>query len=385
MLLFLFALVALIFWLSVTVYLTYSRSRMHSLRDVPLSAPFEEPPVVVIIAVRNEETHLTAALQSVIQLQYSRLRILIINDRSTDGTGAILHEFSERYPQITVTQINHLPEGWLGKNHALYTGYQSSTEPWMLFTDADVVFEQDTLQKAMRYVTAKRLNHLTVLPDVKSRSEWLNSMLSTFLVLLEIKQRPWDVHKPKSKASIGVGAFNLVQRTAYEKAGTHTAIALRPDDDLKLGERLKAAGCRQDAIYGRGQIGLEWYTSVKEFVNGLMKNTFSVFEYSLVKVVATGVLPLLLLLVLPLPLLLLCGGATERWMALAILGLQMLLFTIGGGMRTRWWYALMVPAAGALMMYILIRSAWLTLQQGGIYWRESFYPLTELKKGQATP
>lgn len=382
MLLFLFALVTLLFWLVLTAYLAYSRSRMQHLHRVPLAVPFTEPAVVIIIAVRNEEMHLAKALQSVIQLQYSRLRILIINDRSTDGTASILKDFSNQYPHITVTQITKLPEGWLGKNHALYTGYQASTEEWMLFTDADVLFEKDTLQKAMRYATSKRLDHLTVLPEVESRSRWLNSMLSMFLILLEIKQRPWDVNLPNSKASLGVGAFNLVRRTAYEKAGTHTAIALRPDDDLKLGERLKAACCRADAIYGNKQIGLEWYTSVREFVNGLMKNTFSVFDYNLAKVLVTGVLPLLLLLVLPLPLLLLLGDGAERWMAVAILGLQMILFSLPGGMRTYAWYAFMVPVAGALLIYILIRSAILTLKQGGIYWRESFYPLKELKKAR---
>lgn len=382
MLLLYYAVVVLLFWLCLTLYLGYGRSRMQYLKAIPVNTPFAEPSVVIIIAVRNEETHLAQALQSVTQLQYSRYRILIINDRSTDGTAAILKTFEKQHPHISVQHITELPAGWLGKNHALYTGYQASTEAWMLFADADVVFEPYTLQKAMRYCTQNNLDHLTVLPQVQSRSTWLNSMLATFLILLEIRQRPWDVQNPKSKASLGVGAFNLVRRTAYEKAGTHTAIALRPDDDLKLGERIKAARLRQHALYGSGQIELEWYTSVKEFINGLMKNTFSVFDYSVLKVVATGVLPVLLLLVLPLPLLLLWGSATTMWILLAIICIQVTLFMLPGGMRTRWWFAFVIPVAGALLIYIMIRSALLTLKQGGIYWRESFYPLHELKKNK---
>lgn len=375
-----YGLMALVFWLLLMVYVLYSRSRMHYLHSVPLSAASDAPGVVIIIAVRNEESHLAEALQSVSDLQYPNYRILVINDRSTDGTATILADFTSRHKHIQVMQVQELPEGWLGKNHALYKGYRASTEAWLLFTDADVVFKKDTLQKAMQYVLQKKLDHLTVLPDVKSRSALLNSLLSTFLILLEIKQRPWDVHRTNSKASLGVGAFNLVCRKAYEKAGTHTAIALRPDDDLKLGERLKAAGCRSDAVYGKGQLGLEWYTGVQEFINGLMKNTFSVFDYSLVKVVFTGVMPLLLLLVLPLPALLLGGAETLGWIAAGILVSQVLLFVIPGGMRTHWWYALMIPFAGALLIYILLRSAYLTIRQGGIYWRESFYPLKDLKK-----
>ena len=381
MLLFSFAVVALSFWVVLTLFMLYGRSRMTYLKNVSVSGDFTEPRVVIIIAVRNEEEHLSQALQSVTQLQYSRYRIMVINDRSTDKTAEILQGFEAAYPHLDVITINELPQGWLGKNHALYTGYKNSSEEWMLFADADVAFEPSTLQKAMQYCLQKNLDHLTVLPDVQSRSQILNSMMASFLILLEMRQRPWAARNPNSNASLGVGAFNLVKRTAYEKAGTHTAIALRPDDDLQLGARIKQSGGRPDAFYGRDQIGLEWYPSVKAFIAGLMKNTFSVFDYNLLKVIVTGVMPLLLLLVLPLPILLLFGGITEWWMAVAILFSQMVLFAWPGGLRTKWWYALMVPFAGALLIYILLKAAITTLMQGGIYWRESFYPLSELKKG----
>lgn len=380
MLLFSFAVVAALFWILLTVFMLYGRSRMHYLKNVSVNGDVTGPGVVIIIAVRNEEENLAQALQSVTQLQYNHYRILVINDRSTDRTAQILQDFEARHPHLQVITIEQLPEGWLGKNHALYTGYKNANEEWMLFADADVAFKQDTLQKAMRYCSQKGLDHLTVLPDVQSRSQLLNSMMSCFLILLEMRQRPWAARNPNSKASLGVGAFNLVKRTTYEKAGTHTAIALRPDDDLQLGARIKQSGGRPDAVYGTEQIGLEWYPSVKEFVAGLMKNTFSVFDYSLPKVVVTGVFPLLLLLVLPLPILLLFGDTTERWMAAGILLSQIILFAWPGGLRTKWWYALMVPFAGALLIYILLKAAITTLRQGGIYWRESFYPLSELRK-----
>jgi hypothetical protein len=104
--------------------------------------------------------------------------------------------------------------------------------------------------------------------------------MNTFALMLDIKLRPWDISDPSSKASMGVGAFNLVRREAYEKAGTHLAISLRPDDDLKLGERIKHAGFKQDIVYGENEVSLEWYTSLPQFINGLMKNMFSVSNYN---------------------------------------------------------------------------------------------------------
>lgn len=381
MFLYYFGLAITVLWALLALYLWYGRSRMYYLKNIS-PAPFDTPPVVIIIAVRNEEEHLEQALQSVLQLQYKPLRIMAINDRSTDRTGTILQQLHQQYPHLIVKNITSLPEGWLGKNHALYTGYQSTWEEWLLFVDADVVFAPDTLQKALYYATKNGLDHLTVLPEVASRSKLLNSLLANFLILLEVRQRPWDVRNPASNAYLGVGAFNLVRRMAYEKAGTHAAIALRPDDDLKLGERLKKAGCRQDAVYGIGQINLEWYTSVQQFINGLMKNSFSAFNYSFLKLVVTGVLPMLILLVLPLPLLLIFGGNAERGLALALALVQLFLFFIPGGMRAYWWYGLMVPVAGILMIYILLKAGITNIRQGGIYWRESFYPLQQLKKAK---
>ncbi len=66
----------------------------------------------------------------------------------------------------------------------------------------------------------------------------------------------------------------------YERAGTHKAIAMRPDDDLRLAASIKAAGGKADVLYGKGEIEVEWYASVKEFINGLMKNIFSGFKYN---------------------------------------------------------------------------------------------------------
>jgi hypothetical protein len=237
----------------------------------------------------------------------------------------------------------------------------------------------DTIDKAIQYCQDKRLDHLTVLPDVNSRSAFFNSIMDTFKIMLNVKLKPWAASNPKSKAYFGVGAFNLVRRTAYEAMGTHQKIALRPDDDLKLGERIKQLGFRQDVLFGDGQLSLEWYTSVRAFIQGLMKNTFSTVDYKLGKILISSIATFIVF-VLPLPLLWFAGGWEERVLAFFILTSQVLLFVFGRGMRGVWWYALMMPVAGGIMIYIMWRSAILTLKQGGIYWRDSFYSLDELKK-----
>lgn len=365
-------------WILVCLYLLVQSGKIPFLRAVPLEPGRALPPLVVVIAVRNEEAEVATALRSVCRLRYPNLRVRVINDRSTDRTPEILQQLAIENPLLQVTTIETLPAGWLGKNHALYQGYLSSAEEWLLFTDADVQFAPDALQKAMHLVLREGLDHLTVLPQITSRSGLFKSVVNTFALMLEIKLRPWKVRDPKSRASIGVGAFNLVRRTAYEGAGTHREISLRPDDDLKLGERLKAAGFRQQVAYGDDAVWLQWYTSLGQFVNGLMKNTFSVAQYNPWLALAMA-FATLFVLVLPVPLLL-AGGDPYLYLGLSVLLVQCVTMAVKPGINGRWWQALVIPFAGLVMVYIIIKSAWLTLKQGGIYWRDHFYPLKELKK-----
>jgi cellulose synthase/poly-beta-1,6-N-acetylglucosamine synthase-like glycosyltransferase len=365
-------------WMGLSVYFIVSSQKVPYLKDVPVSSEGPEPSVAVIIAVKDEEAEVEQALNSVCMLDYSTYKVIAINDRSTDQTPVILDRMAQVYPALSLITIKDLPQGWLGKNHALYRGYGASSEEWLLFTDADVVFNHQALKKAMRYAVTNQLDHLAILPQITSQSALFISVMNTFALMLEIRHRPWDVSKPSSNAYIGIGAFNLIRRTAYEKAGTHTVISLRPDDDLKLGERIKAAGLRQDVLYGDQELSLQWYTSLKEFVRGLMKNSFSVSNYRLLVAIGMALLTFLFF-VMPVPLLLFLGN-TGRLMALLILTSQTFLMLFKRGIRGKWWHALMIPFSGLVMVYILIVSAFKTLRQGGIYWRNSFYPLTELKK-----
>ncbi|PJJ83709.1 glycosyltransferase [Mucilaginibacter auburnensis] len=363
-------------WIGVVVYLIIGFKKIKMLKDQPLSNAF--PPLAIIIPVRNEEENLENALQSVCNINYPNYRIIAVNDRSTDSTGEILSKLNAKYPQLTVTTIADLPHGWLGKNNALYQGYLSSTEEWMLFTDADVEYQPDAISKAVGYAINNNLDNLAVLPNIISRSGLLNSVLSSFTIMLMIYLRPWDAIKPGTKAHIGVGAFCLVKRSAYEKAGTHANIKLRPDDDVMLGKNIKMAGLRQGVLGGREAIGLEWYTSLKQFVDGLMKNTFATAGYN--PVMAIGfIMACIVCFTLPIPVMLIFGGVNIKLLAGAVLFAQIIyMLTIK---PNKWWYAFVIPFAGGLMGYIFLKSMLITLKQGGIYWRDSFYSLKMLKEG----
>jgi glycosyltransferase involved in cell wall biosynthesis len=377
--LFYFLVLNLFLWICLSIYLVINTRKIQFLKDQEFT--IDEPSLAIVIAVRDEEDHLHDALSSVCNLNYNALRIIVVDDRSTDKTPSILRELSFTYPQLVLESVTSLPPLWLGKTHALHRGSLKVTEDWILFTDADIIFHPDAVKKAMTYATKNQLDHLTILPQVKSRSELLNSVLATFQIMLEIKLRPWLASNPKSKSSIGVGAFNLIRKIAYAKIGGHEGIKLRPDDDLQLGKAIKEAGLKQDVLYGQEQIALEWYHNVGEFVNGLMKNTFAAFNYQLFNAVGAAI-GAIVLFALPIPLGLLSGNLPTESLTFALLGVQFVFYLTKTGNNPKWWYSLTLSYAGLLMGYITLKATFLTLKNKGIYWRGTFYSLKELKENK---
>lgn len=376
-----YTIVVTVYWIVLSFYLIINGNKIKYLSSIQITKNYN-PSVVIIIPVRNEEENLKEALISVCNLDYNNYKILIINDRSTDKSSEILNELAAEYEKIKVINIDILPQGWLGKNHALYTGYKLSHEEYLLFTDADVVYKKDVLAKAMSFTVKNNLDHLTILPGITSPSSLLKSVLTTFIIMLTAMQRPWAAKIKTSKASMGVGAFNLVKRKAYERAGTHNAIAMRPDDDLKLAAIMKATGSNADVLYGQNELQVEWYKSIKEFIDGLMKNAFSGFNYNIF-LAAGGVIGTLIFFVLPLPIVLIFGNTWQRLLILYMCMFQIILYWTMPGSKGKWWYGFTNIYSGLIMAYIMLKSAFVTIKNGGIYWRDTFYSLKELRKNGA--
>ena len=301
-----------------------------------------------------------------------------MDDRSSDGTGAILDRMAAEHPRLRVIHLSTLPAGWLGKNHALARGAAVATGEWLLFTDADVVLHSETLARAAGFVTRERLDHLAVAPELSMPSALLDLFAGTFALFFAQYAQPWKARDPKSPRHIGIGAFNFVRASAYRAAGGHEPIAMRPDDDLKLGKLLKLHGFRQDLLFGRGMISVQWYGSLGEAVRGLEKNAFAGVDYSVAAVV-TSALALLVLCVWPFAALLLTSGTTRLLNAGTV---AVILALYAGSTRASGSNPLLgigFPFGTLLFIYIVVRAAWLALRNDGIDWRGTHYPLSELR------
>lgn len=348
------------------------------LKDAPCHPGGYLPRVSAVIPARNEERKMRAALQSVLKQDYPNLEFIVLNDRSTDQTGAILAEMAAADARLRVVNITELPAGWLGKNYALYEGAERATGELLLFSDADVVMDPSTLAKAVSYLEANHLDHLAVMPKVYLPSLIPRLFCSAFGIFFSGYIRQWKAKDPASRSFVGIGAFNLVAREAYNAAGTHRAIAMRPDDDIKLGKLLKRAGYRQEMVFGMGLLSVEWYSSLREMIDGLMKNTFAGLEYNVAMSIAAGI-AVLLLNVWPFVAIFVVKGLAWVLYLLAVIVMLLFISDANRFYGLPQWYAFAHPLSATLFVYILWKSMALALWTGGINWRGTHYPLALLR------
>lgn len=330
------------------------------------------------MAARDEVGKIASATSSLLAQDYPDFEVVAVDDRSTDGTGAVLDRLAVD-PALRVLHVSRLPDGWLGKNHALHRGAEAADGDLLLFTDADVVMRPDALRRAVARLCVQGLDHLAVAPRLHAGSPWATMVVTVFLVLFSTFYRPWKARDPKSRFHIGVGAFNLVRASAYRSIGGHRAVALRPDDDVRLGRALKRAGFHQDAAAGRDILSVEWYPSLPAMARGLRKNAFAAVDYRLSAVLAGTLLPLVFIL-WPITALFVTTGLVW-WLNAGVVALGAgTTGAVARGHGLPAWTGLTYPVGSVLLLWIVWAAALRVLRTGSVEWRGTDYPLDELRR-----
>jgi cellulose synthase/poly-beta-1,6-N-acetylglucosamine synthase-like glycosyltransferase len=230
-----------VIWMVPALQLALHSSEVADLTQSEWNPPQDTalPSLTIVVPARNEEAEIEAALRSLLQLNYPQYQIVAVNDRSTDQTGAIMERLAVEpaaQSKLRVIHVRDLPSGWLGKVHAMWLGsqknaaqgdaVQESQSDWLLFTDADCVFHPDSLRRAIHYATKTATDHLVLFPTAHMKTMGERMMIGFPQVMSSFAMRPWKVRDPKARDHIGVGAFNLISRSAYEAIGTYKALRL---------------------------------------------------------------------------------------------------------------------------------------------------------------
>ena len=380
-------------WLAWVVALAWVWKAVEAFRGLPRVAnlllpefdvsPKGEPRITVLVPARDEAADVAACLTSLLAQDYGNLNIIAIDDRSSDATGAIMDELAAREPgRLSVLHIAELPAGWLGKTHAMAIGSRQAIAmhlpEYLLFTDADVIFEPQPVRRALAQAVATEADHFVVGPTPILRTAGEAALLGFMQVMGLLAVRPWRVADATAKRdAIGIGAFNLLRTSAYLSLGGFEALRMQIVEDLTLARRVKRAGMRQRMAVGPGMVTLHWAAGAMGVVKVMTKNMFAVFGFRPVVLLGAG-LGLVLFWLGPLVGLWYPGTRLPAVLTLmAVVAMYGLARRIGG---IPVWTALAFPFSVVLFLYSMLRSMFVVLSEGGVTWRGTFYSLAELRR-----
>jgi len=343
------------------------------------------PRVSIIVPARNEEKDIERSLTSLLALDFDNYEVIAVNDRSTDRTGEIMERVAQTHPgtsqrRLRVSHHRELPPGWLGKTHAMWTAANQATGDWLLFTDADVLFKPDSLRRALTYAEAEKADHLVLFPQMIMKRPGEYMMIAFFQTMFVFGHRPWKVADPKSKDHMGVGAFNLIRRSAYDAVGTYAALRMEVLDDMKLGKVVKNAGFSQRNVFGNDLISLRWARGARGVVDNLTKNFFAVLSFQWWRTLISA-FGLAFLNLMPFLGVWLAHGWERLPYAIALAAMLSIYVGMSWRSGVPAYYFLLHPVSTALFIYTLLLSMFHALWNDGIIWRGTRYPLEELRKG----
>ena len=339
----------------------------------------------IIVAARDEADTFRHELEVLEALDHPDLELVLVDDRSSDDTGRIMDALAAADPRVRVVHVQTLPDGWLGKVHALERGRQVARGRWLLLTDADVELAPQLPRRAIATAERLRLDQLALLPVVRSDGLLVAGVVATFARWLLVGTRLWRAADPERPEAFGVGACNLVRASTLERVGGLESIRMDIADDAALAQQVAAAGGRTMLASGVDLVEVRWQRSVASMVQGFEKYGGSggigsvPGAIALVSLALVGELAPWIAIVL--------GVVAGMQAVVVVAALTMLLATVVAiGVARRAGAPTTGVAAGPigplLVWWMQVRAAVLEQRRGGVVWRGTFYSTESVRAGK---
>ncbi len=335
--------------------------------------------VSVVVPARNEVDGIEAAVRSHLAQDYPALEVIVVDDRSEDGTAAVLERMAAKDPRLKVVAGVEPPDGWLGKPHALFQGANRAAGDLLLFADADVRYDPTALSEAVAMLERHRIDLLALFPRLEMRGFWENALMPYLGVSYFFVPAFWVNSDLQSRYAAGGGAGMLLRAAAYRAAGGHEALKASVIDDIGLAIRVKRSGGRCRMVMADGRVRLRMYRGFREIFDGFSKNIAYVFEGALGAFLAASTV--LTLLAWTLPALVLVAAALGARVAEPDVSLAGFAFGLTVAARLVMglylgypaWTAVTQPLTAAVWAAISVRSlAWRFLHRE-VRWRGRTY------------
>ena len=237
------------------------------------------PRVSAIIPARNEEANVAACVRSLVaQGLGNDLEIIVADDGSEDRTPAIVGDLAAEHACVKLVSVPPLPEGWLGKSHALHIAVQHAQSEWLLFTDADTRHELRTLAAVVERAEREGLDLVSFSPRQETRTWWERAVIPRVFQELERLYPFSRVNDPGDPLAAANGQYILIRRGAYQAVDGHQAVRNEVLEDVELARLVKRAGFRIWFGSGEGVVRARMYRHLPDMLEGWKKNLFPLYN-----------------------------------------------------------------------------------------------------------
>jgi hypothetical protein len=357
-------------WLAVPVIVLLRARQSRTLAELPADVPDDAPLVTVVIPARDEAHNIARCARSVLASRWPRLEVIVVDDRSADGTRDIARALAAEDARLRVVEAPPLPDGWFGKQWACAAGAATARGSLLCFTDADTEHAPDLLPRAMAALRERDAAMVTVAGAQETHGFWERVIQPQVFSLLLARYGGTEIVNRSRRAvdKIANGQYMLLTRAAYDAVGGHEAVRDKVAEDLALAQLLFERGHRTALVLGPEQLRTRMYTTLPELVRGWMKNIYAgARDAAPGGQLGRAMLPLMLLLpwlmMLAPPLALAAStlgwasAAVTQWAAIATTSL--LLWWVGvyvRALRLSPLYALAFPLGAIVMLYVVSRA-----------------------------
>lgn len=333
--------------------------------------------ITVVIPARNEAQDLDAAVRSVLAQEGVELEVIVINDHSTDRTGAIADELARSDPRLTVIHDPELPPGWFGKCNAMQQAAERASGEYVLFTDADIRHGPTCFATALAELERGGYDFLSLFPRFVTVTVWENVLLPAFLGGFAQLATP-GILDDKAPDALAAGAFMLVRPAAFRAVGGFAPIRDAIFDDVGLARLLKANGYRVRFLAAPALMEVRLFKDNRHAFWGMTKNVLGGLGGRLWLAPAAMVIPFLVFWT---PILcavvgittgdprLVAAGAVTYAIQYAMLWSGRSLFRFHPGK------ALLFPLVAFSIAACLGRALSLYIFRGGVHWRGRVLPI----------
>lgn len=340
-------LTAIIVWMSYRLWRVFKKSTIH--QSFAPKAPL--PSVTVCVPARNEMHALSGCLERILSSDYEKLEIIVFDDSSADDTSILIKSFA--HAGVRFIPGPTLPNGWLGRNHALEVMAEQASGSLIVFLEVDTFIKPTTISQLVGYITEKKLDMISVIPG--RNDAWRPSVLFGHLRYF------WQLVLSTAKRPAAASSLWMIRRSVLiDKIKGFEAFkaSVEPETQIAMFLGPSSYGC----LVNNDLIGVTYEKKWLSQVETSKRLLYPMFGHTPVK----ALLGFVLLLLLNAPLATILYGVMFDWTMIQVMAIWLLVafMAVYGAYVGRlwpkgWWLGgLLWPIIVLQELFLFICSVW---------------------------